>query len=211
MQFDELAKQFPMAFMSYSQSRRIFFELADLFSNKHKLFVAGNGGSASDAEHMCGELLKGFMFKRQLKNQDKQKIIDISQQHGDFIANSLQYGLPIISLNSNVSFITAFSNDVNYENVFAQQLYVLGNCGDAVIGFSTSGNSINIRNMFITARAKNIKTILFTGKKRGCCHQFADFILDAPSTLTDEIQQYHEKYYHALCADLQEYFYANKK
>ena len=154
-----------MAFMSYSQSRRIFFELADLFSNKHKLFVAGNGGSASDAEHMCGELLKGFMFKRQLKNQDKQKIIDISQQHGDFIANSLQYGLPIISLNSNVSFITAFSNDVNYENVFAQQLYVFGNCGDAVIGFSTSGNSINIRNMFITAQAKNIKTILFTGKK----------------------------------------------
>lgn len=210
MQFNGMVKQL-MQFECYKKPLTLLQEVANVFENKHKLFVAGNGGSASDCEHMCGELLKGFLLKRELNVEDKQKIIDVNTQHGEFIANSLQYGLPVISLTSHLSFITAFANDVNYENVFAQQLYVLGNQGDAVIGFSTSGNSINIRNMFITAKSKNIKTILFTGQNIGCCHQFADLIIDAPSTKTYEIQEYHVQYYHALCADLQEYFYGNKK
>lgn len=184
--------------------------LIKTFENKNKLLLAGNGGSAADAEHMCGELLKGFKLKRELTEIDKKKIIDVSNQHGNYIADSLQYGLPVISLTSHIAYLTAFSNDVNFDTVFAQHLYALGNANDVVIGFSTSGNSVNIRNMFITAKAKDITTVLFTGQKCGECCKYADLIINAPSKETYEIQEYHLKYYHKLCADIEEYFYAKK-
>ena len=185
--------------------------LINMYENKNKLLLAGNGGSAADAEHWCGELLKGFKLKRELSKDDKQKIINVSDKHGMFVADSLQYGLPVISLTSHLSYLTAFANDVNYDTVFAQQLFVLGNENDCVIGISTSGNSVNIRNMFITAKAQNIKTILFTGKNNGECGEYADIIINAPSNITWEIQEYHVKYYHALCLELEQYFFGDKK
>lgn len=182
--------------------------LIKMYLNKNKLFVAGNGGSAADCQHLCGQLLKGFNLKRSLSQEDKDKIISIDK-NGQNIANTLQYGLPVISLLSHISFLTAYVNDVNFQNIFAQQLYVLGNAGDCVIGFSTSGNSKNIKNLFIVAKSKNIKTILFTGNKKGQCHDFADLIIDMPSNKTYQIQQYHLKLYHKLCLDLQNYFFGD--
>lgn len=185
--------------------------IINTFKNKNKLFVAGNGGSSADAEHFSAQLLKGFESKRQLNKYDKEKIINIDKYFGKDIADSLQYGLPVISLNSNTAILTAFANDVNYNNVFSQQLFALGNEQDTVIGFSTGGNSINIRNLFVVAKAKNINTILFTGSNiysnNPHCYQFADIIINAPSHITYQIQEYHLKIYHALCLDIQEYFY----
>lgn len=182
------------------------------FRNKNKVFVAGDGCSSYDAEHFSAQLLKGFEYKRQLNKYDKEKIINIDKQFGENIADSLQYGLPVISLNSNKAILTAFANDVNYNNVFSQQLFALGNEQDTVIGFSTSGNSMIIRNLFVVAKAKNINTVLFTGStiypNNPYCYKFADIIINAPSHITYQIQEYHIKIRNALCLDIQEYFYA---
>lgn len=192
--------------------KSVFDVIIKTFRNKNKLFVAGNGGSSADAEHFSAQLLKGFESKRQLDKYDKEKIINIDKQFGENIADSLQYGLPVISLNSNTAILTAFANDVNYNNVFSQQLFALGNEQDTVIGFSTSGNSMNVRNLFVVAKAKNINTVLFTGStiysNNPHCYQFADIIINSPSHITYQIQEYHLKIYHALCLDIQEYFYA---
>jgi D-sedoheptulose 7-phosphate isomerase len=194
-------------FIENPNLKLVFYTLVETFKTKHKLLLAGNGGSACDAEHICGELLKGFNLNRELTDIDKQKIINISNEYGKFIGNSLQYGLPVIALTSHLAYYTAFSNDVNVDNVFAQQLFVLGNENDCVIGFSTSGNSINIRNMFITAKAKKLKTILFTGNNHGECEKYADIVINTLSNITWEIQETHLKYYHALCLDLEKYFF----
>lgn len=193
-----------------NQYKLILNALIQTFQNNNTLFVAGNGGSAADAEHMCGELLKGFELKRELSDYDKNKIISIDNGSGLQIANSIQYGLPVISLLSHLSYFTAYSNDVNYQNVFAQQLFVLGKYNDCVIGFSTSGNSQNIYNLFIVAKSKGIKTILFTGKINGKCSQYADIIYNAKSNKTYEIQEEHLKIYHKLCLDLENHFYKRK-
>lgn len=189
----------------------ILTQLIQTFQNYNTLFVAGNGGSAADCQHLCGELLKGFELKRSLNTYDKEQITRINSEDGKQISESLQYGLPVISLLSHLSYLTAYSNDVNYQNVFAQQLFVLGKYNDCVIGFSTSGNSQNIYNMFIVAKSKGIKTILFTGNTNGKCAQYADIIYNAQSNRTYEIQEEHLKIYHKLCLDLEQHFFKKQK
>jgi D-sedoheptulose 7-phosphate isomerase len=115
-----------------------------------------------------------------------------------------------ISLNSHPSFATAFGNDVNFEMIFAQQLYVLGDKNDICIGFSTSGNSVNVIKALQVAKAKQIKTVAFTGSDGGECAKIADCCIKVPETETYRIQEYHLPIYHALCAMLEEYFYGNR-
>lgn len=177
------------------------------FEKNNTLFICGNGGSASDAEHMVGELMKSFLIPRPINNKFSNKLSTLYNEEGNIFSSKLQEGLKAISLNSHPSFITAYGNDVDYEMVFAQQLYVLGGEGDVIIGFSTSGNSKNIKNALKVAKAKGIKTILFTGIDGGECADLADYSIKAPASETYRIQEYHLPIYHALCAMLEEYFY----
>lgn len=204
--FVEMVERYPKLTGLVPQLKTLAVELAELFRRGNTLFLAGNGGSAADAEHICGELLKGFKSKRCLSDEDRRKLAEAGKDDGA-MADSLQYGLRAISLLSHPALISAFGNDVDPQLAFAQQLWALGKPGDLVIGISTGGNAANIRKLFIAARAKNIRTILLTGGKHGSCREFADTVIAVPETETYKIQELHLPLYHALCLALESKFF----
>lgn len=175
-----------------------------------KVLTCGNGGSASDAEHIVGELMKGFMHPRNLESKEIESIMHLYPEIGNEIVKNLQKPIPAISLTSNMAFITAYSNDVNPEFIFAQQVYGLGNKGDVLLCLSTSGNSKNVINAAMVAKVKGVNIIGFTGKSGGMLKEYADVLIKAPSLSTPEIQEYHIAIYHAICAQIEEdIFYKN--
>lgn len=205
--FDELIMRYPVLRETDAVLRQLAKEVTALFRNGNTLFLAGNGGSAADAEHICGEMLKGFKSRRELNCTDREKLIAAAGKDGEFLADSLQYGLPAISLLSHPALTSAFGNDVDPQLAFAQQLWALGRSGDMVIGISTGGNAENIRKMFIAARTRNIRTVLLTGSKYGCCRDFADLVIAVPETETYKIQELHLPVYHTLCLAVESQFF----
>jgi D-sedoheptulose 7-phosphate isomerase len=173
------------------------------------LYMCGNGGSASDAEHIAGELLKGFCSKRPMDSGMKHEFAAMGEC-GAELAEKLQCGLRAVSLVSHPAFLTAFANDVDASMIFAQQLFALGSKGDVVIGLTTSGNSENIYKCFTTARVMGIKTILLTGASGGKCSELADCIINVPENETFKIQEYHLPVYHTLCLMIEDSFYGKK-
>lgn len=182
-------------------------EIITALSGSGTLFMAGNGGSACDCEHLAGELLKGFCSKRPLDGDLQARFVETFGQDGDFIAKSLQKGLRCIALTSHPGFLSAFANDVDASLTYAQQLQALGRENDIVIGFSTSGNADNICKLFMTARILGIKTVLFTGKNHGKAEQYADFVINVPETETYKIQELHLPVYHTLALIIENHFF----
>jgi D-sedoheptulose 7-phosphate isomerase len=153
----------------FAAARRISQALGE----GRKLLVFGNGGSAADAQHICGELVGRFQKNRR--------------------------ALPAISLSSDTSIVTAWSNDFSFETVFARQIEALGNPGDVALGISTSGNSPNVVRGLETARERGLVTILLTGARPGKACAFSDVVVAAPATATPRIQEIHLVSYHAIC------------
>ena len=205
--FDDMVKRYPQLTGTAQVLKDLALELRELFRRGNTLFQAGNGGSAADAEHICGELLKGFKSKRRLDDEDRRIFAETAGEDGRKIGEALQYGLPAISLLSHPALVSAFGNDVDPNLAFAQQLWALGKAGDAVIGISTGGNADNIRKLFIAARVKKIRTILLTGSKNGCCREFADVVIAVPESETYKIQELHLPVYHTLCLALESGFF----
>ena len=175
-----------------------------------KVLTCGNGGSACDAEHIVGELMKGFMHPRNLESKEIEPFMRLYPETRNEIVKNLQKPIPAISLTSNMAFITAYSNDVNPEYIFAQQVYGLGNKGDVLLCLSTSGNSKNVINAAMVAKVKGVNIIGFTGKSGGILKEYADVLIKAPSLSTPEIQEYHIAIYHTICAQIEEdIFYKN--
>ncbi|MDD2708217.1 MAG: SIS domain-containing protein [Verrucomicrobiae bacterium] len=164
-----------------------------------KALACGNGGSAADAEHIVGELMKGFLRKRPISAAFREKIEACFPGEGAGICASLQTPLTAIALTSHVALSTAFNNDVNPEFTFAQQLLGLGRQGDVLIALSTSGNSRNVVNACKIAKVMGIETIAMTGASGGALKRMCDVTLCAPSSETFVIQEYHLPIYHALC------------
>ena len=179
----------------------------DCYEKKGKLLICGNGGSSADADHIVGELMKGFIKKRPIPPEIKQKLIRISPEQGEKLAGSLQQALPAINLSAHTSLVTAFSNDVDADYGFAQQVAGYGKCGDVLLGISTSGNAKNVICAVITAKALSLKTIGLTGKNGGRLSELCDICIQVPAVTTPEIQELHLPVYHALCAELEEYFF----
>ncbi len=165
--------------------------IRDSFANGNKLFVCGNGGSASDAEHIVGELMKGFLLKRELPQDQQQQFVDMFGDDGAEIASKLQQGFPAIALTGHPSLSTAFNNDVDASLTFAQQLYSMGAGGDVLIAISTSGNSENVVKCIKTAKVMGIKTIILTGRDGGVSAELADCSIIVPSNETYIIQEFH--------------------
>lgn len=182
-------------------------EIITSLANGGTLFLAGNGGSACDCEHLAGELLKGFCSKRPLEDAVQKKFADTFNDEGREIASLLQRGLRCVSLLSHPGYGSAFANDVDASLIYAQQLQALGRANDVVIGFSTSGNAENVRKLFMTARIFGIKTVLFTGKNHGKAEPYADFVIHAPESETYKIQELHLPLYHALALIIEEHFF----
>lgn len=206
---EQLMKRFPELLPASGDILMAYSILEKTFFNGGTLFVCGNGGSASDAEHIVGELMKGFKLKRPLEGEALESFKKVLPEDGEKLALKLQMGLRAISLTGHPALTTAYMNDVSPEMTFAQQLFVLGREGDAVIGISTSGNSANVLNTLKVAAVKGIKRILFTGMNGGICEKHSDVVVKSPSKETHIIQEYHLPIYHALCLMLEERFYGS--
>ncbi len=185
-----------------------FVRMRDCYQQGGKVLVCGNGGSAADSEHIVGELMKGFMLKRPLST-DRQALISAHAPDATYLCANLQGALPAISLVSHSALISAFSNDVAPDMVFAQQVYGFGKPGDVFIGISTSGSSANVVYAAQVARSLGLTTIALTGKSGGKLNALCDVTIKAPSSVTPDIQEYHLPIYHTLCMMIETTFFGD--
>ena len=207
----ELLEKYNELHVVKSEILQAFNILKDCYKNSGTLYICGNGGSAADSEHLVGELMKSFMLPRVLKNEKFiSKTKELYGRDSEQLLPFLQEGLRAVSLTGHPSLSTAFSNDVQPDMVFAQQLYILAKPGDVFLGISTSGNSSNVFKALQVANGLELKTILFTGKNGGRCSTIAGFSIKTPSDVVYRIQEYHLPIYHTLCLMLEEYFYGEK-
>lgn len=181
--------------------------LEEAYSAGRKLLVAGNGGSASDSEHIVGELMKEFKMKRKIYAAQIDRLMKIDAEMGTVLADHLQGSLPAISLVGEPSLITAFMNDAVPELIFAQQINGLGRAGDVFLGISTSGNSKNVLYAAVAAKSKGLKVIGLTGEKENRLMELTDVCIRVPETETYKIQELHLPVYHCLCLMLEEKFF----
>lgn len=187
--------------------RKAFELIKASYERGGKLLIAGNGGSAADSEHIAGELMKGFVKKRELDEPLKHRFCEIDPDMGKRLAQGLQKSLRAIALTGHTALSTAFANDVDPEMIYAQQLNGYGDEGDVFLAISTSGNAKNLYYAAITAKARGMQIILLGGRDGGRLGPLSDISLIAPSEETFMIQEYHLPIYHALCLQLEEYFF----
>ena len=187
-----------------------YFVLEKSYADDHKLLVAGNGGSAADAEHIVGELMKGFKLSRKLDSQMSQKLIEENEELGKTLAENLQGALPAIALDGHPALSTAYMNDCEPLLCFAQQVNGYGMAGDVFLGISTSGNSKNILYAAVTARAKGMPVIGLTGAKNSKLENLSDVCIKVPQTETYMIQELPLPVYHCLCLMLEDRFFGNE-
>lgn len=204
---DVLIERYPSLESARQDIHKAYIILKECYENKGKLLVAGNGGSAADAEHIVGELMKGFKLPRRLDNNMQNKLISQDKELGQVLADNLQGALPAIALDGHLALTTAYMNDCEPLLCFAQQVNGYGNKDDVFMGISTSGNSKNILYAAITAKAKGMKVIGMTGEKESKLSDIADVCIKVPQTETYMVQELHLPIYHCLCLMLEDKFF----
>lgn len=180
------------------------------YLNGGKLLIAGNGGSAADAQHIAGELMKRFKLPRPVSPDFAVRLKAIDSDRGEKLAKELEGALPAISLTAHEALSTAYLNDVDGQGVFAQQLYGYGREGDVFLGISTSGNSKNIMYAAVVAKAMGIKVLGLTGAMGGELAGIADTAVKVPETETYMIQELHLPIYHCWCMMLEDRFFGDE-
>lgn len=181
--------------------------LRDAFAAGGKLLICGNGGSAADADHIVGELAKGFLLRRRIPTAECQQLQEEFGETGRELASHLQGALPAIALSAHTALATAFANDVAPHMGFAQQVYAYARPGDVLLGISTSGNSANVLHALRVAKFRGAHTIGLTGRTGGAMPPLCDITIGAPSDQTPQIQERHLPIYHALCVALEAHFF----
>jgi D-sedoheptulose 7-phosphate isomerase len=155
---------------------------------------------------MVAELMKGFLKRRPIPPAHAAQL-EQAGPGGKAIAARLQGTLAAISLPSQVSLITAIANDLDYDMIFAQQVYGLGRPGDVLLAISTSGKSRNVSNAVLVAKAFGLKSIALTGRAGGDLAPLADVAIKVPADDVAEIQELHLPVYHWLSTELEETFF----
>lgn len=211
---DHVEKQLKILISRYPELLAVKKEIAEAYqilencyTKGGKLLIAGNGGSAADAEHIVGELMKGFKSPRKPEAGFAEKLVAENQELGSVLAESLQGALPAIALDGHPAFSTAYMNDCEPLLCFAQQVNGYGKMEDVLLGISTSGNSKNVLYAATTARAKGMKVIGLTGARSSKLAQMSDVCIKVPQTETYMIQELHLPVYHCLCLMLEEKFF----
>lgn len=204
---DALIARYPVLQSAEQDIIRAYTVLEECFSRDGKLLIAGNGGSAADAEHIAGELMKRFKKPRPVLAEFAQKMKSVDPVRGETLAKNLERGLMAIPLVAHEALSTAYLNDVDALGVFAQQLLGFGRAGDVFLGISTSGNSKNIMSATVVARALGIKVIGLTGADGGELAAVSDVTIKVPETETYLIQELHLPVYHCLCLMLEDHFF----
>ena len=205
---DLLVERYPSLESAKNDIVAAYLLLEESYKNGGKLLVAGNGGSAADAEHIVGELMKGFKLPRKPEADFAEKLVAENQELGSILAENLQGALPAIALDGHPALSTAYMNDCEPLLCFAQQVNGYGKSGDVFLGISTSGNSKNVLYAATTAHAKGMKVIGLTGAKDSKLKDMSDVCIKAPQTETYMIQELHLPIYHCLCLMLEDKFFA---
>lgn len=204
---DVLLKRYPVLEVCKGSIVDSYDIMESCYERDGKLLIAGNGGSAADAEHIAGELMKRFKILRTVSKEFSDKLIAVDGERGRSLAKNLECSLMAIPLVAHEALTTAYMNDVDALGVFAQQLFGYGRKGDVFLGISTSGNAKNVMNAVVVAQAVGIKVIGLTGGNGGELAQAADVAIVVPETETYRIQELHLPIYHCLCMMLEERFF----
>jgi len=203
----ELIKRYPALECCKEQIEAARDTLIECYEKGGKLLLCGNGDSSADCDHIVGELMKGFLLKRPINEADKARMRADSPELSDKTLNSLQMGLPAISLTSISALNTAFANDVDPELIYAQSVFALGKADDVLIAISTSGNAKNVCEAARVAGAIGMKVIALTGRDGGKLKSLSDVCVIAPECETYKIQELHLPIYHYICAEVEKHFF----
>lgn len=204
---DLLIYRYPLIKCIKQEIVESYLLMEETYLNSGKMLIAGNGGSASDSEHIAGELMKRFKKPRPVSIEYAKKLKNIDPIRGAILAKNLECSLVAIPLVAHEALSTAYINDVDGLGVFAQQLFGYGKEGDVFLAISTSGNSKNIINATVVARASGIKVIGLTGANGGELNSTSDVIVKVPETETYMIQELHLPIYHCWCLMLEDKFF----
>lgn len=209
-QVNDLLERYPVLGKCGREIEKAYTILCCAFENGKKVLIAGNGGSAADAEHIVGELMKGFANPRMIPEDMRRKLMITDPERGINLCEKLQGALPAMALTGHIALSTAYLNDVDGSLIFAQQLLGYGNPGDVFWALTTSGNSENILNAAVVAKAKGLKTIALTGKDGGLIRNIADVSIIVPEEETYKIQELHLPIYHTLCLMMENHFWSRE-
>ena len=200
---DELTERYPRLEVCRKEIEDAYLLLEEAYDHGKKLLIAGNGGSAADSEHIAGELMKRFKYSRPVTEEFAQKMIVIDAIRGEKLAKGLERPLRAVPLTSHIGLMTAYMNDVDAQGVYAQQVLGYGDEGDVFLAISTSGNSENIVNACVAAKALGLKIIALTGSKQCLLQNYADVCIQVPESETFKVQELHLPVYHCLCLMLE--------
>ena len=201
--FEELFSRYPALEACRADVLAAFDAMVSAYRAGGKVLCCGNGGSASDCEHIVGELLKKFKRHRDIPAELKRRLA-ADGPDGALLAERLEGSLPAISLVSQSGILTAFANDVGWDGAFAQQLLGLAKPGDVLVAISTSGNSRNCVLAATLARALGVRTVALVGEGCGRLGGLCDVAIRVPARETYQVQEFHLPVYHAICAMLEE-------
>lgn len=204
---ENLVHCYPMLEVVCDEIKSAYEKMAACYSQGGKLLIAGNGGSCSDAQHMVGELMKGFRNMRPLPEKEQDNLSRIDDPFGKKLAQNLQCALPAIALDGHTSLLTALANDIDMIYAYAQQIYAYGKAGDVFVAISTSGNSENIICAAIAAKARDMQVIALTADKGGALRSFADVSVCVPVKECWRAQELHVPIYHCWCLMLEKQFF----
>ena len=204
---ENLISRYPVLTVCKEQIELAVKSIISCYENDGMLLLCGNGGSCADAEHIAGELMKGFCKKRPLKPDEAMRLEKVHPELGQKLYEKLQQGLRAICLNGLPALSTAFANDADPALVFAQQAYAYARQGDILVGISTSGNADNVILAAVAAKAKGAVTIGLCGKDGGKMNHFMDIVIKAPETETYKVQELHVPIYHAICLEVEDRFF----
>lgn len=203
-----LIERYPALAVCESEIKRAIEAIIACYEKGGKLLLCGNGGSCADCDHIVGELMKGFLKKRPLDESKKAKMREKCAELDDATLSKLQSGLGAISLPSITALGSAFNNDVDPELTYAQATLALGKAGDVFIGLSTSGNAKNVAAAARVAKGLGMTVIGMSGEGGGKLAALSDIAIRVPESETFKIQELHLPVYHAICAEVEEYFYS---
>ena len=205
----ELIARYPALEVCQKDLEAAVLAICESYRSGHKLIVCGNGGSASDSEHIVGELMKGFLLPRRLDKAMEAKMREICPDEADYFMENLQGALPALSLVNQVSLNSAFANDQAPDLSFAQQLLGMGDEGDVLLAISTSGSSANVIYALQMAKVKGMRTIALTGRSGGKIksRNLAEVCICVPDDETFRIQELHLPVYHMLCLAAENEFF----
>lgn len=197
---DDLKERHPSLHPIRDQVLRAFEALRDCIADGGTIYLCGNGGSAADAEHWAGELVKGFESRRPLTGDERGEL-------SPELADRLQRGIRAVPLTGFVSLRTAVANDIAGEMEFAQLAWTFCGPGDVLVGISTSGNSKNVVLAMQAAAARGARTLALVGAGGGKMAELADHSIRVPATRTLHVQEQHLPVYHCLCLMLEDHFF----